>query len=185
MPLIDTIATAEPITGRYATAPKSYIFRVSLNDGVQSSFIVDYIKQKGFKRVGLMHDSTGWGQSGRDSAQRLFNEAGLTFAAGPEVFDQNDTDMTAQLTKMQDANVDFIISYSLAPAAVHIAKSMQKIGLKAPWASTWALAAPNFLKLGGKETAEGAMAVTSYTPDHSEAVTKMKPKPFSKENHEG
>jgi len=245
MPLIDTIATAEPITGRYATAPKSYIFRVSLNDGVQSSFIVDYIKQKGFKRVGLMHDSTGWGQSGRDSAQRLFNEAGLTFAAGPEVFDQNDTDMTAQLTKMQDANVDFIISYSLAPAAVHIAKSMQKIGLKAPWASTWALAAPNFLKLGGKETAEGAMAVTSYTPDYSdkakilhakvnqdfkdqggdffpvataqtydgtrlmlraldkvgpdpkkirdaleeiddfhEAVTKMKPKPFSKENHE-
>ena len=38
--------------------------------------------------------------------------------------------MTTQLTKMQDAKVDFIIVYSLAPAAVQIAKSMQKIGLR-------------------------------------------------------
>jgi len=218
---------------------------VSLNDGIQTSFMVDHIKQKAYKRVGLMHDSTGWGQSGRDTAQRLFKDNSLTFVAGPEVFDQNDTDMTAQLTKMKDAKVDFIISYSLAPAGVQIARSMQKIGLQVPWTSTWALIAPNFLKLGGKETVEGIMAVTSYTPDHSEnakklhakvdqefkdqggdfhpvataqtydgarlmlraldkvgpdpqkirdaleeiddfheAVTKMKPKPFSKDNHE-
>jgi branched-chain amino acid transport system substrate-binding protein len=87
--------------------------------------------------------------------------------AGPEVFDQNDSDMTAQLTKMRDAKVDFIIAYSLAPAGVQIAKSMQKIGLKTPWTSTWALIAPNFLKLGGKQLVERVMAVTSYTPDHS------------------
>jgi branched-chain amino acid transport system substrate-binding protein len=245
MPLMDTIATAEQIIDRYAKAPKNYIFRVSLNDGIQTSFMVDHIKQKAYKRVGLMHDSTGWGQSGRDTAQRLFKDNNLTFVAGPEVFDQNDTDMTAQLTKMKDAKVDFIISYSLAPAGVQIARSMQKIGLQVPWTSTWALIAPNFLKLGGKETVEGIMAVTSYTPDHSEnakklhakvdeefkdqggdfhpvataqtydgarlmlraldkvgpdpqkirdaleeiddfheAVTKMKPKPFSKDNHE-
>ena len=75
--------------------------------------------------------------------------------------------MTTQLTKMRDAKVDFVIAYSLAPAAVQIAKSMQKIGLKAPWTGTWALVAPNFLKLGGKELIEGVMAVTSYTPEHS------------------
>jgi len=114
-----------------------------------------------------MHDSTGWGQSGRDTALRLLNEAKLSIAAGPEVFDQNDTDMTAQLAKMQEGKCDFIIAYSLAPAGVQIAKSMQKIGLRVPWTSTWALIAPNFLKLGGKDTIEGVMAVTSYTPDHS------------------
>src|SRR6266542_1432741 len=38
---------------------------------------------------------------------------------------------------------------------------------------TWALIAPNFLKLGGKETVEGVMAVTSYTPDHSENAKKL------------
>jgi branched-chain amino acid transport system substrate-binding protein len=245
MPLMDTIATAEQIIERYQNAPKNYIFRVSLNDGIQTSFMIDYIKVRKYQRIGLMHDSTGWGQSGRDTALRLLKEANLTIAAGPEVFDQNDTDMTAQLTKMQEAKVDFIIAYSLAPAAVQIAKSMQKIGLKTPWTGTWGLIAPNFLKLGGKELIEGVMAVTSYTPDHSanakvlhekveriykdqggdfhpvataqtydgvrlllraldkvgpdpqkirdaleeiddftEAVTKMKPHPFSRQNHE-
>ena len=167
MPLIDTIATAEQIIERYQTAPKSYIFRVSLNDGIQTSFMIDYIKSRKYQRIGLMHDSTGWGQSGRDTALRLMKDANLNLVAGPEVFDQNDSDMTTQLTKMRDAKVDFVIAYSLAPAAVQIAKSMQKIGLKAPWTGTWALVAPNFLKLGGKELIEGVMAVTSYTPEHS------------------
>jgi branched-chain amino acid transport system substrate-binding protein len=171
MPLMDTIATAEPIIERYAKAPKNYIYRVSLNDGIQTSFMIDYIQKKKFQRVGLMHDSTGWGQSGRDTAARLLKEANIPVAAGPEVFDQNDTDMTPQLTKMKDAKTDFIISYSLAPAGVQIAKSMQKIGLKVPWTGTWALVAPNFLKLGGKELIEGVMAVTSYTPDQS-AIAK-------------
>ncbi len=173
VPLMDTIATAEPIIERYAKAPKSYIFRVSLNDGIQTSFMIDHIQKKKYQRVGLMHDSTGWGQSGRDTAIRLMKEANIQVVAGPEVFDQNDTDMTSQLTKMKDAKADFIISYSLAPAGVQIAKSMQKVGLKAPWTSTWALIAPNFLKLGGKDLVEGIMAVTSYTPDHSENAKKL------------
>jgi branched-chain amino acid transport system substrate-binding protein len=207
--------------------------------------MIDYIKNRNYRRIGLMHDSTGWGQSGRDTALRLLKEANLNLVAGPEVFDQNDSDMTAQLTKMKDAKVDFIIAYSLSPAAVQIAKSMQKIGLKVPWTGTWALIAPNFLKLGGKELIAGVMAVTSYTTDQSanakalhekmervfkdqggdfypvgtaqtydgvrlvlraldkvgpdpqkirdaleeiddftEAVTKMKPHPFSRQNHE-
>ena len=173
VPLMDTIATAEPIIGKYRSAPKSYIFRVSLNDGIQTSFMIDYIQFRHFQRIGLMHDSTGWGQSGRDTALHLLKEANLTLAAGPEVFDQNDSDMTAQLTKMKDANVDFVIAYTLAPAAVQIAKSMQKIGLKVPWTGTWGLVAPNFLKLGGKDTVEGVMAVTSYTPDWSPAAKAL------------
>ena len=245
MPLMDTVATSELIIQRHQNAPKSYIFRVSLNDGIQTSFMIDHIKKKHYQRVGLLHDSTGWGQSGRDTVLRLLKEAGLPLVAGPEVFDQNDTDMTAQLTKMKDAKVDFMICYSLGPAGVQIAKSMQKVDLHVPWTGTWGFTAPNFLKLGGKETVEGVMAVTSYTPDHSpnamalhtkveqeykdqggdffpvataqtydgtrlilraldkvgpdpvkirdaledlddftEAVTKMKPHPFSKSNHE-
>src|SRR5262249_26757101 len=167
IPMMDTIATAEQIIERYQNAPKNYIFRVSLNDGIQTSFMIDYIKDRKYQRIGLMHDSTGWGQSGRNTALRQLKEANVDLVAGPEVFEQNDSDMTAQLTKILDAKVDFIIAYALAPAGVQIAKSMQKIGLKTPWTSTWALIAPNFLKLGGKELVEGVMAVTSYTPDHS------------------
>jgi branched-chain amino acid transport system substrate-binding protein len=40
IPLMDTIATAEQIIERYQNAPKSYIFRVSLNDGIQTSIMI-------------------------------------------------------------------------------------------------------------------------------------------------
>ena len=96
IPLMDTIATAEQIIERYQNAPKSYIFRVSLNDGIQTSIMLNYINARKYQRIGLMHDSTGWGQSGRDTALRLLKEANLSLVAGPEVFDQNDSDMTAQ-----------------------------------------------------------------------------------------
>jgi branched-chain amino acid transport system substrate-binding protein len=173
MPLMDTIATAEPIIERYAKAPKCYIYRVSLNDGIQTSFMVDYIQKRNFRRVGLLHDSTGWGQSGRDTAVRLLKAANIPIVSGPEVFDQNDTDMTLQLAKMKDTNVDFIIAYTLAPAGVQLAKSMQKVGLRTPWTATWGLTAPNFLRLGGPDLIEGVLAVTSYTPDHSDNAKKL------------
>jgi branched-chain amino acid transport system substrate-binding protein len=106
IPLMDTIATAEQIIERYQKAQKNYIFRVSLNDGIQTSIMIDYINARKYQRIGLMHDSTGWGQSGRDTALRLLKEANLNLVAGPEVFDQNDSDMTAQLTKMKEAKCD-------------------------------------------------------------------------------
>ena len=101
---------------------------MSLNDGIQTSFMVDHIKQKAYKRIGLMHDSTGGGSLVVTRPASLKDNS-LTFVAGPEVFDQNDTDMTAQLTKMKDAKVDFIISYSLAPAGAD-RQSMQKIACR-------------------------------------------------------
>ncbi len=151
VPLMDTIATAEQIIERYQErAEELHLPRLAQRR--HPDLVHDRLHQEPkYQRIGLMHDSTGWGQSGRDTALRLLKEANLDLVAGPEVFDQNDTDMTAQLTKMQDAKAEFIIAYSLAPAGVQIAKSMQKIGLKTPWTGTWALIAPNFLKLGGKE----------------------------------
>ena len=88
IPLMDPAATAEQVIQRYQAAPKSYIFRVSLNDGIQTSFMIDHIKNRNYQRIGLMHNSTGWGQGGRDTALRLLKEANLNLVAGPEVFDQ-------------------------------------------------------------------------------------------------
>lgn len=51
IPLMVPIPTAENIITRYAKEPKHYIFRVTLNDGIQTQFMIDYIKKK-FTRVG-------------------------------------------------------------------------------------------------------------------------------------
>ncbi len=59
IPLMDTIATAEQIVQRYENATKSYIFRVSLNDGIQTSIMIDYIKNRNYQRIVMSHYSTG------------------------------------------------------------------------------------------------------------------------------
>mgnify|MGYP003694729957 CR=1 FL=1 len=58
-----------------------------------------------------MHDSDRLGpeRPGYGAAPAQGSQS-FRLAAGPEVFDQNDTDMTPQLTKMKEAKVDFIIA---------------------------------------------------------------------------
>src|SRR5260221_97760 len=136
VPLMDTVATAEQIIERYKNAPKNYIFRVSLNDGIQTSFMIDYIKGRQYQRVGLMHDSTGWGQSGRDTALRIFKEQGGDFhpVATAQTYD----------------GVRLLL------------RALDKVG-------------PDPQKI--RDALE-------EIDDFTEAVTKMKPHPFSQANHE-
>jgi branched-chain amino acid transport system substrate-binding protein len=171
--LMDTIATAEPIVARYQGAPRNYIFRVSLNDGVQTAIMLDHAHRRQRARIGLLHDSTGWGQSGRDTVLRLLKPDGLALAGEPEVFDAGDTDLRAPLARLRDGAAQFLITYALAPAAVEIARSLRALGWSVPWSGTWGLGAPNFLRLGGATMVEGVMAVTSYTPDQSAAAKAL------------
>ena len=60
--------------------------------------------------------SLSFGRQGASPRRRylglILKDANLSLVAGPEVFDQNNSDMTTQLTKMRDTKVDFIIAYS-------------------------------------------------------------------------
>lgn len=173
IPHIISIATAVPLTQRYKNAPKNYIFHLSLVDSAQIALMIEYVKKKGCQRVGLMNDTTGWGESGRQEALKQLKENGITLAAEVQRFAVGDTDMTAQLTRLKEAQVDCLMAFALAPEAVQILKSMDKIGYRIPFVDTWALLAPSFVKLGGKELVEGVVSVSSYTIDHSEKAKEF------------
>jgi branched-chain amino acid transport system substrate-binding protein len=140
---------------------------VSLNDAIQTAIMLDHVRQQKIARIGLLHDTTGWGQSGRDTAQRLLRQDGLALVGDPEMFDPGDSDLRAPLERLRDGGAQFLIAYALAPAAVEIARSLRALGWTVPWSGTWGLGAPNFLRLGGGAAIEGVMAVTSYTADQS------------------
>jgi branched-chain amino acid transport system substrate-binding protein len=168
VPLISPISTAPPVTERFMNEPKNYIFRTSLVDSAQISLILDYLQKKGYRKIGILNDTTGWGETARAETLKQFENRGLKPALPPERFSSGDTDMTAQLSKFKKEGVDFIIALAYSPEAVQILKSMAKIDYKVPMASTWGLVAPNFLKLGGKELIEGTISVASYTIDATE-----------------
>ena len=67
IPLVVPLATAEQVIERYRNAPKNYVFRVSLNDGIQTAIMIDHIKARNYQRIGLMHDRLA-GEGCRDAA---------------------------------------------------------------------------------------------------------------------
>lgn len=65
VPLIVPVSTGTPLTKKYAGAPENWIFRVSPRDEVQAPFIVADALKRGFKKVALFADTTGYGEAGK------------------------------------------------------------------------------------------------------------------------
>jgi branched-chain amino acid transport system substrate-binding protein len=62
-PLIVPCATGTPLTAKFP-APESYIFRTSARDSIQAPFVVDDIVKRGWTRVAIFADTTGYGEAG-------------------------------------------------------------------------------------------------------------------------
>ncbi|MGA9456529.1 MAG: ABC transporter substrate-binding protein, partial [Pseudolabrys sp.] len=91
----------------------NYLFRVGMYGTGQGNFMVDtMVKKFGHKKVGLLTWTGGWGVTGRGELQRRLKENGLSPVAD-ETFDNNDTDMTAQIIKLKNAGAESILNYAL------------------------------------------------------------------------
>ncbi len=63
VPLIVPCATGTPVTSKFP-APESYIFRTSARDAIQAPFVVQDLVRRGWTRVAIFADTTGYGEAG-------------------------------------------------------------------------------------------------------------------------
>lgn len=71
LPLIIPCATGSPLTAKYPGSA-SYIFRTSAKDGIQAPFVVDDILKRGWNKVAIFADTSGYGEAGlKDVEQAL------------------------------------------------------------------------------------------------------------------
>ncbi len=63
IPVIIPCATGSPLTAKYP-GPESYIFRTSARDAIQAPFIVEDIVKRGWTKVAVFADTTGYGEAG-------------------------------------------------------------------------------------------------------------------------
>jgi len=77
VPLIVPVSTGTPLTKKFAGAPENWIFRVSPRDEVQAPFIVADALKRGFRKVALFADTTGYGEAGKNDVEKALAEAGL------------------------------------------------------------------------------------------------------------
>ncbi|MDP1686059.1 MAG: ABC transporter substrate-binding protein, partial [Hydrogenophaga sp.] len=63
IPLIVPCSTGTPVTGKFP-GPSSYIFRTSAKDSIQAPFVVDDLVKRGWTKVAIYADTTGYGEAG-------------------------------------------------------------------------------------------------------------------------
>lgn len=156
IPMITSVATGSIITKQFLPPqyPDNYIFRVSAPDAIQAAMIVEEaVERRHLRRLAIFHDSTNYGQLGREDLERALERHGIKPVV-IERFNIRDVDMTPQLARARAAGVEGILTYGLGPELAHLANGMVRIGWKVPLVGSWALAMSNFIDNAGPN-AEG------------------------------
>ncbi len=150
---------------------KHWVFKISQTDRMIAERVLEDMKKRNITRIGLLSETTGYGQSGRKEVLALAPEYGITLGAD-ETYGAKDTDMTVQLTRIkavQGLEAVFVFGVGQAPAIV--TKNYRQLGIKMPLYHAAGVASGEFLTLA-REAAEGvrlpspALLVASELPEN-------------------
>jgi branched-chain amino acid transport system substrate-binding protein len=126
-----------------------WIFRTAPKDAVAVETILTYIRDEGkHKKIAILHDSNPFGQSGADEIKARADEFGIEIVA-IEKYETNAPDLTAQLTKIKQANPDAIIVWGTNPGPAIAAKTMKQLGMNIQYYGSHGIANKKFIELAG------------------------------------
>lgn len=163
-PLIIPCSTGTPLTSTYP-APQSYIFRTSARDAIQAPFVVDDLVRRGWTKVAVFADTTGYGEAGLKDVEAALAQKNLKavyvarFALGVK-------DLREQLTAARAAGANVVFSYTVGPENAAIAIGRRDIQWDVPQVGAWPLSFPFFID-GAKQAAEGALMAQTFIAEPS------------------
>ncbi len=164
IPLIIPCATGSPLTAKYP-GPESYIFRTSPKDAIQAPFVVEDILKRGWDKVAVFADTSGYGEAGLQDVQKALEAKNLKpayvarFALGVK-------DLGEELKAARAAGANVVFSYTVGPENAIIARGRQALNWKVPQVGAWPLSFPFFID-GGKEAADGALMAQTFIAEPS------------------
>ncbi|WP_239024414.1 ABC transporter substrate-binding protein [Ramlibacter humi] len=164
IPLIVPCATGTPITTTYP-AKDSYIFRTSARDEIQAPFVVKDIVRRGWKRVAVLADRSGYGEAGLKDVKGALEKQGLTPAYVGR-FDVGVKDLTAEMKEARAAAANVVFTYTVGPENAVVARAREQIKWKVPIVGPWTLSFPFFID-GAGSLAEGALMVQTFIAEPS------------------
>ena len=140
------VAIIEPV--------KKWVFKTPHTDRMAAEKVFEDMKKRAITKVGLLSETSGFGQSGRKEAQAAAQRLGITLV-GDETYGPKDTDMTAQLTKLRAApGIQALFVFGLGQGPAIVTKNVQQLGLKLPLYHAHGVASDEFIRLAGP-AAEG------------------------------
>jgi branched-chain amino acid transport system substrate-binding protein len=164
LPLIIPCATGTPLTSKFPAA-ESYVFRTSARDAIQAPFVVDDIVKRGWTKVAIFADTTGYGEAGLKDVEKALTAKNLK-AAYVARFATGVKDLSTELRAAKDAGADVVFSYTVGPENAVIANGRKAMGWRVPQVGAWPLSFPFFID-GAKEAADGALMAQTFIAEPS------------------
>ncbi len=153
MPTFMTVGGDPVIMGGEKLGSYTYVFKSPQRSSTAVKVLYGFLKEKGLKKIALLTAADGFGKDGVGWLQKLAPEFGLEIVA-EEAFGPDDTDMTAQLTKLKNSSAQAIVCWTIGPAGAIVAKNRAQLGIKLPLFQCHGLPDPKYIELAGK-AAEG------------------------------
>lgn len=139
--------------------PITYVFKSPQRSSTAAKKLFAYLKEKKLTNVGLLTAADAFGKDGLTWLEKVAPDYGITLVA-KESFGPSDTDMTAQLTKIKNANPQAIVVWSIGPAGPIIAKNKAQLGIAVPLFQCHGQPDPKYIELAGKASEGDRMPST-------------------------
>ncbi|TKJ47259.1 branched-chain amino acid ABC transporter substrate-binding protein [Candidatus Aerophobetes bacterium Ae_b3a] len=186
IPLI-SCAAAEAIV----VPVKRWVFKTPQKDSDAAIRIYEYMKEQGISKIAIITGTTGFGDQGRGQLKKFASEFDITIVVD-ETYGPEDTDMTAQLTKIKASEAEALVNWSIVAGQVIVAKNMRQLAMEIPLFQSHGFGNVKYAQTAG-EAGEGIifpcgrlLAVDTLAEDHpqKEVLTRYKEEYEAKYNED-
>ena len=153
IPTMGMIGSGTDITKPMSPGADNYMFRVSMMDREQVAALVAYALKSGSKKIGVMGETTGYGQGGVKDMLEILKLHNIE-PVGVEKFAVSDTDMTSQLNKLKSAGADTLMVWAQGTPIGQLVRSMDKINYFPTLLTSWAADNITYFDAAGKALAD-------------------------------
>jgi branched-chain amino acid transport system substrate-binding protein len=150
IPMISIAANAVIVEG------SKWVFKTAQNDLVVIQRILDDAKTKGYTKLALIRDATGFGEGVADTITKLGAERGISLVM-TEAFEPSATDFTPQMTNVRGSAADAVVIWGITPSAGLAQKAYMQLGVNKPVYQSHGVANAAFFDAAG-DAATGAIA---------------------------
>lgn len=158
MPFISTEGSMQIVN---PVAERQFTFKSTVDDDQVMERLCDYFNKKGWNKVALLADSSGFGQSAVEQMRRVAPKRGIE--ALFESFNPADTDLTPQLTKLRAAGPQAIICWTVTPTGVVFMRQAKSLGIEAQLIHSYGFVDQRYMKLAG-DAAKDVLLVSVKFP---------------------
>lgn len=141
------------------------VIATAIQNDVEAAALGGYVATR-FKKIGIMHESTGYGVSGKDLLVPEIERLSKSKPVAIESYNQRAQDMTAQISRVQRAGADVLVVIGLGADMAVIRRNMLRSGFDVPLITSGGGISLPFQE-GAGELAIGTRAtmISTYKPD--------------------